>query len=323
MTIHTLVNTHITPLIAMPPVDSQIQVTSPPAGSSVHSHLALIIGHAPPQPRGATILVGTPNRPPVSFPVHPSGRFKALAALTPGSNSIRLTLGNTSVDHTITYAPQYDHNEPVNLVIVAARDSDMKYDDVRPTTVDDAIRRFRLAACLWQCYTAEQMIRNGFGPRTFPLAQEWGQDTVSGTGQMESIPKVTVIRSSRTMKEIRDTNRLQQAKDPKNRGPSLFDIAADALANSPEFRGKRAQVSALILDSTKQGDNIVGHAALGGSHGNYQLGIFGSHTTFSWPATLAEVVPCFSNPQPVNTRVCGVDCEGNTYQMAANVGIGA
>lgn len=307
----------------MPPLDSWIQVTSPPANATLHSHLALIIGQVSPQPPGTSILVGTPDRPPVTFPVHPSGRFKALAALTPGPNSIRLSLGNTTIEHPVTYAPQHDKNEPVHLVIVAARDSELKYDDVRHTTLDDAVRRFRMAACLWQCYTAEQMMRNGFGPRTFPLAQEWGQDTISGTGRMESIPKVTLVRSSRSMKEIRDTNRAQQNKDASQRGPSLFDIAADAISNSPEFRGRRAQVSALIMDSTKQGNLIVGHAALGGGHGNLQLGIFGSHTTFAWPATVAEIVPCFSNPRPVDTRVCGIDCEGNTYQMAANVGIGA
>lgn len=307
----------------MAPVDSPITVTSPPARAVLHSHLALIIGYTSPQPHGAYITVGTPNRPPVNFPVHPSGRFKALAALTPGPNSIRLSIGSTSTELPITFAPQHEQNEPVNLVIVAARDSDLKYDDVRRTTLDDAIRRFRMAAYLWQCYTGEQMLRNGFSPRTFPLAQEWGVDTVSGTEQMESVAKVTVVRSSRTMAEIRDTNRAQQNKNANNRGPSLFDIAAEAVANSPEFRGRRVQVSALILDATKQGDMIVGHAALGGGHGNVSLGIFGSHTTFSWPSCLQEVVPCFTNPRPVDTRCIAIDCEGDTYQMACNVGIGA
>lgn len=308
----------------MAPLDSPIHITSPPAGATLHSHLALISGQASRPGQGTSIVVGTPNRPPVSFPVHPSGRFKALAALTPGQNLIRLTLGDgTYTELPINYHPQHEQNEPVHLVIVVARDSELKYDDVRRTTLQDAIVRFRMAACLWQCYTGDQMLKHGFSPRTFPLAQEWGVDTVSGTGQMESIAKVTVVRSKHTMAEIRDTNRAQQNKSASNRGPSLFDIAADAVSNSPEFTGRKAQVSALILDSTSQNGMIVGHAALGGSHGNLNLGIFGSHTCFSWPTCLPEVVPCFTNPQPVDTRFVGIDCEGNTYQMAANVGIGA
>lgn len=307
----------------MAPISPAITIHSPPQGSALHSHVVLLIGSCnPPPPPGSQVTVTTSALPqPHVFPVHASGRFKALARLIPGDNVINIACGSVYAQHHVTRNDL--PNRPVDLIIVAGADSRLSYDDVKPTTIDDAIRRFRMAACLWQAYTAEQMLRNGFGPRTFPLTSEWGPDTVAGSGE-QLVPKVTIIRSKSTVAQIRDTNRAQQNKNSKS-DQSLFDIAGTAVSDSQEFNGRKdIQAVVLILDATKTSSGLItGHAALGGSIHGFPLAIFGSHTCFAWPSCIDEVVPCFLDRRPVDTRHCGIDCEGDTYGMAANVGIGA
>ncbi|TXT06050.1 hypothetical protein VHUM_03523 [Vanrija humicola] len=308
-------------------MSGSITVESPPPNSTLHSHLALIIGHVRPAPRsGSFVTVASPYHPPQSFPVHSSGRFKALAPLNPGPNDLTIIAGDESVTYPVAYEPQ-PADLPIALVIIAGRDSQLRYDDVKPTTVDDAVRRFRMAAYLWQAYTEHQMMKQGFGPRTFQFDEENGEDTRTRAGGHGRVAKVTLVRSKYSVAEIRDTNRAQQNKGGKANGPGLFEIARNAVDEAPEFRGrgKGLQVAALILDATvdhKAGGLIVGHAALGAC-GDRPLAIFGSHTTFSWPSCIEEVVPCFMDQRPVDTRYVGIDCEGKTYGMAANVGIGA
>lgn len=312
----------------MAPTPGSILVHSPPPNSTLHTHLALIIGEVRPAPRpGSYVTVASPFHPPQSFPVHSSGRFKALAPLNPGPNELTIIAGDESVPFHVAYEPQ-PANQPISLVIIAGRDSPLRYDDVQPTNLDGAVRRFRMAAYLWQAYTEHQMMKQGFGPRTFQFEEEVGEDTRTRAGGQGRVPKITLVRSKYSMAEIRDTNRAQQNKSSgKPQGPDLFAIARNAVDEAPEFRdrGKGLQVAALILDSTvdhNAGGLIVGHAALGAC-GDRPLAIFGSHTTFSWPSCIEEVVPAFMDQRPVDTRYVGIDCEGKTYGMAANVGIGA
>ncbi|KAL1409649.1 hypothetical protein Q8F55_003645 [Vanrija albida] len=312
----------------MAPTPGSILVHSPPPNSTLHSHLALIIGEVrPAPPHGSYVTVASPFHPPQSFPVHSSGRFKALAPLNPGSNALTIIgPGDESIPFPVSYDPQ-PANQPISLVIIAGRDSQLRYDDVQPTNLDGAVRRLRMAAYLWQAYTEHQMMKQGFGPRVFQFEEEDGEDTRTRSGGRGRVAKITLVRSKYSVAEIRDTNRAQQNKHGKQSGPGLFEIARNAVDEAPEFRGrgKGLQVAALILDSTvdhKAGGLIVGHAALGAC-GDRPLAIFGSHTTFSWPSCIEEVVPAFMDTRPVDTRYVGIDCEGKTYGMAANVGIGA
>ncbi|GMK58096.1 hypothetical protein CspeluHIS016_0501280 [Cutaneotrichosporon spelunceum] len=301
---------------------SGITVQTPSPSAPVHSHLALIIGQiSPAPPYGSSVTVTASPHPSVRFPVHPNGRFKALAPLTPGENGVRIECGEQSTTHPIFYQPL--QTRPISLIIVAARDSPLRFDDVCPTNLDMAVRRLRMAAYLWQAYTAEQMVRAGFGPRTFQFETEWGVDTVSQAGVQAQIPKVTLVRSGHSMADIRDKNRAQQGSGSATQ--DLYGMMREAVENAPEFRGRAGvQAAVLIMDATHDRNGlIVGHAALGGANGNLPLAIFGSHTCFSWPETLDQVVPAFLNRGRVDTRHCGIDAEGKDYGMAAQVGIGA
>ncbi|BEI82234.1 hypothetical protein CcaverHIS002_0301020 [Cutaneotrichosporon cavernicola] len=299
-----------------------ITIQTPPPTAPVHSHLALIIGQiSPPPPYGSSVTVTAVPHPPVRFPVHPNGRFKALAPLTPGENGVNIECGSTSTIHPVFYQPL--QTRPISLIIVAARNSPVCFDDVGPSNFDMAARRLRMAAYLWQAYTAEQMMRAGFGARTFQFETEWGVDTVSQAGVQAQIPKVTLVRSNHSLADIRDENRAQQGSGSGKQ--DLYGMMREAVENAPEFRERKdLQAAVLIMDATHDRNGlIVGHAALGGSGGPFPLAIFGSHTCFSWPETLDQVVPAFLNRQAVDTRSCGIDAEGKDYGMAAQVGIGA
>src|SRR5271156_2584858 len=108
---------------------------------------------------------------------------------------------------TLHYLPLLQ-NPPVHLAVILARDSEGSFEAPpdRPNGLDEAIRRFRMAAYLWQMYTAEQLFRNfsgkkgqGFGSarRSFRLDEEWSDDTLSlqESSVWRMTAKIHVVRS--------------------------------------------------------------------------------------------------------------------------------
>ncbi|KAK6608967.1 zinc metalloproteinase [Botrytis cinerea] len=192
-------------------------------------------------------------------------------------------------------------NPPLQLVILLGKDSPGTFDAV-PSRIeregnglDTAIRKFRMAAYLWQAFTAEQMYRNKLGRRTFRFEEEW----ITGTsnyrdreaGTMRSEAKIHVIRSSKTVAELRHLDVAQQNENGARRG-DLFSFASEDVKNyfKPQ-PGQKQYVTVLLLDAhwEKQHNMITGHAALGGGGGELQLAIFGSQALQSYPSTLEEV----------------------------------
>lgn len=284
--------------------------------------------------------------PPISWPVCGS-RFKALAYLMPGANRLRLDfsspkLANSGSSNPIHASYLTVHMippvgaPPLQLAILLAKDSPGTFDAV-PARVEKegngletAIRKFRMAAYLWQAFTAEQMWRNRLGRRTFRFEEEWTTGTANRRdqelGTLRSEARVHVIRTDKTVAELRDLNRAQQNPNAADPG-ALYGIAADAVRDYFKPRpGQKLYVSVLLLDAhwDTTSRTIVGHAALGGRAGDLHLGIFGSHCLQSYPASLEEVVPAFTDCTPTDTNHVGNDCNdaGSSWE-AANIGIGA
>ena len=225
---------------------------------------------------------------------------------------------------------------PLQLVILLAKDSPGTFDAVparierEGNGLETAIRKFRMAAYLWQAFTAEQMFRNKLGRRVFRMEEEW----VTGTsnyrdrenGTMRSEAKVHVIRCSKTVAELRDLDLAQQYPGAKRNG-ELFGIAIEAVKDYfKPLPGQKQYVSVLLLDAhwNKAAKTITGHAALGGGGGDIQLAIFGSHALQSYPSSIEEVVPAFSDCTPTDTNYVANDCnESGSNWEAANIGIGA
>lgn len=324
---------------------------SPTDHFQVHQKVLLVygqIGDPVQQSIDGTLMVShhQENFPQTSWPIHDS-HFKALIHLSPGPNRLRfdctspkLTSSNSSIPaHSswinINFLPLVN-SPPLQLVILLGKDSPGTYDAVPERVqregngLDTAVRKFRMAAYLWQAFTGEQMHRNGFGRRCFRFEEEWQTGSLTGrdseTGQMRNEAKIHIIRSKKTVKELRDLNRAQQNEKATN-GGDLFTIAKEAVQDY--FKPKKGQtqyISVLLLDAhwDTKAKIITGHAALGGGAGDIQLGIFGSQALQSYPTSIEEVVPAFSDCTRTNTSFVANDCnESGSNWEAANIGIGA
>lgn len=286
------------------------------------------------------------NVPPVTWPVCDS-HFKCLLYLQPGPNRIRFDyssphLANSSSSNPIHASYLTIHMlpntsaPPLQLVILLGKDSPGTYDapparaEKEGNGLDMAIRKYRMAAYLWQAYTAEQMFRNKLGRRVFRFEEEWIPGTTNYRdleyGTMRSEARIHVIRSEKTVAELRDLNKAQQYEQATDKN-ALFGIAADAVKKHfNPIPGQQLYCSVLLLDSQwdKEAKTIRGHAALGGSVGDLKLAIFGSHCLYSYPAGVEEVAPAFIDCTQTDTNYVANDCgdAGSSWE-AANIGIGA
>lgn len=316
----------------------------------VHQKVLLIFGSCADttRPLDGTVTVFHPQDsfPPTSWPVSDC-HFKALVYLQPGPNRLRLDFtspklsshnGQMQVHSSwihINFLPLIS-SPPLQLCILVAKDSPETYDAVperiqkEGNGLDTAIRKFRMAAYLWQAFTAEQMYRNEFGRRCYRYEEEWQPGTLSWRdmeqGTMRNEAKIHVIRMSKTVAEIRDLELAQQYEPAKKKG-DLFGIATDAVrAYFAPRPGQKQYVSCMFLDSKwdKQVGTVRGHAALGGGDDQIKLAIFGSHALQSYPAHIEEVVSAFTDCTRTDTNFVANDCnESGSNWEAANIGIGA
>jgi hypothetical protein len=284
--------------------------------------------------------------PPTYWPVEES-HFKCLVYLAPGANRLRFDFSSPKLANSGTSNPIHAsyltlhmlppiNAPPLHLAILLAKDSTGTFDAV-PARIDregngleTAIRKFRMAAYLWQAFTAEQMWRNKLGRRVFRFEEEWTQGTANmrdrETGQMRSEARIHIIRSDKTLAELRSLDVAQQNDKAKDQG-GLYGIAIDALNKHFQPRpGQKHYVSVLLLDAhwDQEAKLITGHAALGGGAGDMQVAIFGSHCLQSYPSNFEEVVPAFSDCTPTDLNHVANDCnEAGSSWEACNIGIGA
>ncbi|KAH6618252.1 zinc metallo proteinase [Chaetomium sp. MPI-SDFR-AT-0129] len=282
------------------------------------------------------------------------GSFKALVLLSPGPNKITITTQDSdSIELSVRYVPLLQ-TPPLHLAIMIAKDSPLLIDcppakfgglSSAHSSLAAAIAKFRITAYMWQALTAEDLRAKGLGRRAFRLEEEWTTDTLTqpslhnpqATG---SVPKIHLIRTDKTVAELRDANLAQQ--NPRaSRADELHTIFEQALLahGAPFTTHTRPIVAGLILDShyavpagvagpnkSRQTSTpyILAHAALGAHHpAGLSLGIFGSHLTYSWPRYLEEVPSCLLDTTPPGDTVGNDNGECTSMARACAVGQGA
>ncbi|KAJ2904641.1 hypothetical protein MKZ38_007477 [Zalerion maritima] len=284
--------------------------------------------------------------PPIQWPVCES-QWKALVYLQPGPNRLRFDFSSPKLMNSGSSNPIHSsyvmvhmlppmNAPPLHLAILLGSDSPGTFDAMPARAeregngLDTAMRKFRMAAYLWQAFTSEQMFRNKLGRRAFRFDEEWMTGTSNirdrEMGTMRSEAKVHIIRTDKTVNELRDLEKAQQYEKASKKG-ALFDIAKQAVTNYFQpLDGQKLHVSVLLLDAhwDTSSQVITGHAALGGSGGDLRVGIFGSHCLQSYPSTFEEVVPAFTDCTPTDTNFVANDCNdcGSSWEMV-NLGIGA
>lgn len=317
----------------------------------VHQKVLLLYGYVGDPDKQAldgtlTVFHHQDSFPPTNWPVSDS-HFKALVHLTPGFNRVRFDFSSPKIASnnssnpahstwfTINYLP-LTNAPPIQLVILLGKDSPGTFDAVperihrEGNGLETAIRKFRMAAYLWQAFTGEQMYRNGFARRCFRFEEEWQTGSLTARdrdiGQMRNEAKIHVVRTEKTVKELRDLDRAQQYDKAQNKG-DLYSIAMDAMKGYfKPVKGQKQYVSVLLLDAhwDTQARTVTGHAALGGDNAGIALAIFGSHALQSYPSCIEEVVPAFSDCTRTDTNHVANDCnESGSNWEAANIGIGA
>lgn len=334
-----------------PPSPLAPEVSSVTNNSWVHQPVLLISGTAGDpieRPINGTLYVVHPHdgAPTTSWEVCDS-HFKALVYLQPGPNPVRLDfVPGKANGGSIPIGPHFSTininllpstaKPPLHLAIIVAKDSPMTF-DATPERIKRegnglgvAVRKFKMAAYLWQAFTGEQMNRHGFGRRCFRFEEEWQPGSLFHsdveTGQMRNEAKIHIIRSEKTVAEIQDLNIAQQY-DEATEKDKLFQYAAQAVKNYYQAGpNQKYYVSCLIMDShwDPRAKTIRGHAAIGGGDGRLQLAIFGSHMLQSYPSCLEEVQPAFNDCTVTDTRYVANDCSdaGSSWE-AACLGIGA
>ncbi|KAL4874549.1 putative peptidase family-domain-containing protein [Aspergillus karnatakaensis] len=288
------------------------------------------------------------KQPAQNWPLH-KGNWKALVMLSPGINKIELKLHHAhgihdSVVLSLNYVPLLQL-PPLHLAILVAKDSPLlidcppaKYGGISTAhaSIDAAVSKMRMSAYMWQALTAEDFRDKGLGRRSFRLDEEWGSNTVSqsvhqaGTARsaMNAVAKVHIIRSKKTVAQIRDAQVAQQNPRGQQR-EALHQYFEAALASSgiPVFESRnRPVVAGLILDAHYDAEQslILGHAALGCHKPNgISLGIFGSHLTYSWPRFMEEIPACLTDLTLAGDTVGNDNNECDTLRGACFVGQGA
>lgn len=229
---------------------------------------------------------------------------------------------------------------PLQLAIILAKDSSETYDAV-PARVDregngleTAVSKYRMAAYLWQAFTAEQMWRNKMSRRTFRFEEEWTtgsanyRDRESGT--MRSEAKVHIIRCDKTVAELRHLADSQRKEGVASR-KAMGAIVADAVnAHFHLLPGQKNYVAAMLLDTywdlpsdaTMQEVNAT--AVSDASAAETSIALLGSQYLQNYPSSLEEVAPAFTDCTPADTHL-NKDSgnEAGSSWEAANVGIGA
>jgi hypothetical protein len=240
---------------------------------------------------------------------------------------------------SVRYTPLLQ-TPPLHLAIMIAKDSPLlidcppsKFGGVSSThsSLDAAIAKFRMTAYMWQALTAEDMRAKGLGRRSFRLEEEWTIDTLTSRSvwsrTMGPVPKIHLVRTNRTLAELRDADLAQQ--NPRaRRKDDLHSIFTRALqAYGPPFESQANPVVAgLILDSHYDLDTniILAHAALGcHKPTGLSLGMFGSHLTYAWPRFLEEVPDCLLDTTPTGDTVGNDNGECASMWEACAVGQGA
>jgi hypothetical protein len=315
--------------------------------STVYQKVLLVtgvVGQDPHPQINGKVVVSRPDMafPPTVWPVY-GAQFKALIYLLPGPNTIcfeyqRPGSSGTHRLSTVLYMFDPKNAPPLQLAIVVAKDFPDASDcgpgvreEEEVKTLEMAIRRFRTAAYLWQSFTAEQMAKNGLGRRTFRFDEEWTNGTSHPRDfdehTMRSEARVHIIRTDKTIAEMRDLERAQQDTNAPGKGALVDTVAAALRGHFRMIPGQKQYVATLLLDAyhdTKE-KTTTGHTAFGGQVDNdLHLAMFGSHCLQYYPSTIYEVVQAFGDCSPTDLKILadGVNVTGSSWE-AATYGIGA
>lgn len=292
--------------------------------------------------------------PPQSFEIN-NYQFKAIVHVSSDKNHFKVKAFEGIIDNygfpqkgkevdsgelSLLYHPL--NNKPIHLCVILGRDSNGGYDMPKYRTargevanLDTAVKKLKVAGRLMQAYTQDEMRASGFSNRSFQFVEEttdqqgiFGYNVKSPTPHQEV--KIHVLRSPKSVEELRDPNLAQQNPKGTNTG-GLFSHALDLIKNSPLYGARDAsgsciQCAVIYLDAHYDigKDLILTHAALGGGNGDIKLAIFGSHGLHLWPTNFPQTTSSFLDATHLSKREVANDAnQCGTSWECLNITMGA
>lgn len=231
-------------------------------------------------------------------------------------------------------------NKPLHICVVVGLDSDGSYDmpkykqrQGQVANLSTAIQRIKVAARMMQAFTQDEFHNIGMSNRSFQVVEEtvahqgiFGYDLMSNEPHTEA--KIHVLRSPKTVKEIRDPNYAQQNPKATDNG-WLFGHAIELIQQQDFFvpykkMGTAIQCAVIYVDSHWDSKLILAHAALGGGTNEVKLAIFGSHGLHSYPLTFPQISPSFMDDTRLSSNEVANDCnQCSTSWECLNICMGA
>lgn len=234
------------------------------------------------------------------------GRFKVLAELVPGENSLKFQAGGEEKTLKITYQK---NSNPLLVRIIYMTDSTgaTEFESQRENDPQNFRGKLDTAAKLMQTFTAERMNDAGYGRKTFNLELDEDGNVI-----------VHVFKGKRTAEEY---YKIQaENKDGNGDGNWYSEVFQEIQTDFPMNNAQNLLIPAYSRYNPET-NATPGHTALGGPGG---LAMFGSANIFTWPDSLNEVVEAFENSTPIDRARFQDDSVGRScFWGAASTTMGA
>lgn len=185
-------------------------------------------------------------------------KFKALVEVRQGKNVLRLTSGDETLEITIRFRPATTGYR-VQPVLLTSSDQPFSYPGTHGPTTARAGMKLSTAMKLYQCYTAEEMRKHGFGRKTFHMSMD-----KDNNAQVLSIRTKETTAQLEPLSDDQAYKRIFAAlpKDPKIKyvvvskfasGRGGGNLAVSMLQNMAYWANSTADVMPAMQNPTRSG----------------------------------------------------------------------
>jgi hypothetical protein len=224
-----------------------------------------------------------------------SKSFKALVLLRKGWNNLKFFYNNNFLTElNLNYDPKMinaDYNICSHTKVVVRGIFYTCQEDLENLTFkapygidnskESAKKRLQLGMLLMQTFCAEEMLKHGYGHRTFGIEVDPNEP---------HLPYIRFIKSSMKKEEFFELG--NKWTDGGHAGNSFIH---KEVTSDPDYNGLSKNM-VLMLDTTYENKHLYAHTALGGG----VLGLFSSIGLYTWATSLKDLKFCWNNTTKID-----------------------
>jgi len=228
-------------------------------------------------------------------------KFKCLADLSSGENTLILKFCKTSLDIKLHYSPRNTKYcvTPV-YIICKGHNGRFQAPNDCDNSVEVACRKIGVGARLIQCLTAQKLYESGYERKTFQLERD-----LNNPGD-----ECVRFQSSLSVAQARSMGQEE-----------LWTYFGREIMSSWLSSSNRNFLAFLSCTQWDGAKGVVrAHAALGGGG----LALFGTGCLHTWPSVVEDVITCFLDSTPIDTQHLMDDsCYRGTYGSCFSTTLGS